>query len=188
MGCCDYLKNLLRPMRLYDVDEGYGADELWVEGSFLDGVLAALDDIDREMLIPTAEDTGLARYEELLPYRPSSATLAERRQAVMALLRVDDCSFTPEALNSTLSGCGITAAVEETDTRQRVRVQFPGSRGTPPGFGELKRRIEQLLPCHLEVEYYMVFPMWTELEAWFPSWSAFEGAALTWEELERYGG
>ena len=42
MGYSDYLKDLLRPMRFYDVDEGPGADELSAEGDALDGVYSAL--------------------------------------------------------------------------------------------------------------------------------------------------
>lgn len=188
MGYCDYLKNMLRPLKLYDLDEGYGADELSIEGACLDGVAETLDGADREMLPLTAAGEGLSRYEALLPYRPGSVTLADRRRAIMALLRVDDCSFTPDALNDTLSGCGIAATVEETGTAQRVLVRFPGVRGTPPAFGTLRRRIEALLPCHLEVGYALIFPTWSELEAWFPTWGAFEAGGLTWEGLEAYGG
>ena len=156
MGCCDYLKNLLRPMRLYDVDEGYGADELWVEGSFLDGVLAALDDIDREMLIPTAEDTGLARYEELLPYRPSSATLADRRQAVMAqemaaaeLVEPTFGRFEIEGgrrpaeqaeRHGTIGGMALSGEGERTVERRADRRGAVARRGLSQQFEEVPRR------------------------------------------------
>jgi hypothetical protein len=108
---------MLRPLRLYDVDEGFGADELAAEGEALDAVLEKLEKAEGEMLIPTAMDGGLSMYEGLLPYVPSYVTLNDRRQAIMALLRVDDCSFTSDALNSTLSGCGIKAAAEENGTQ-----------------------------------------------------------------------
>lgn len=188
MGYTDYLKNSLRPLRLYALDAGYGAAELAAEGEALDALSAALDDAEREASPLTATGEGLTALEALLPYRPAASTLADRRQALGALLRVDDCSFTPEALNATLSGCGIAAAAEETGTPRQVRVRFPGVRGTPPSFAALQLRIEALLPCHLGVEYALVFPAWSELERWFPTWSAFETAKLSWAGLEAYGG
>ncbi len=188
MGYCEYIKSMLRPLGLYRLDEGLGARELEAEGDELDAVSAALDGAEREMFITTAVDAGLSLYEALLPYTPSYVTPADRRRAIMALLRVDGASFTPEALNATLSGCGITAAAEETGVSRQVKVSFPGSRGTPKNFSDLKERIEALLPCHLDIMYYFVFPVWSELESWFPVWSAFEAAGLTWEGLEGYGG
>jgi hypothetical protein len=188
MGYCEHLKNMLRPLKLYELESGLGAAELAAEGGELDAVSGELDAIEREMLIPTAVDSGLERYETLLPYTPSYVTLEDRRRALSAMLRVDECSFTQEGLNSTLSGCGITAAAEETGVSQQVRVSFPGSRGMPAAFDALKERIEALLPCHLDILYYIVYPTWSELEGWFPTWTDFESHGFTWDELERYGG
>lgn len=186
MGYSDYLRNLLRPLRLYELDEGYGAAELNALGAAMDRVFAALESAETEALIPTASGAGLAGYEAILPYVPAYLTLADRRGAIMALLRIDGSSFTGAALNSTLSGCGITAVAEETGTANTVRVSFPQHRGTPEGYAELRARIEQILPCHLGITYFIIYITWAEIESWFSSWTELESACASWDALERY--
>lgn len=186
MGYSDYLKNLLRPMRLYDLDEGYGAEELAVLGDVFDEVFDALERAEAEAIIPTAEDEGLSAYEAILPYVPGYLSLAGRRSAIMALSRIDGCSFTTSALCDTLSGCGISAEVEEAEALDTVRVSFPGMRGIPEGFEGLKTRIEQILPCHLGIEYFIVYITWAQIETWFSSWTELEWACADWDALEKY--
>ena len=101
-------------------------------------------------------------------------------------MRIDGRSFTIDALRDTLRGCGIPAAVSETGKPATVEVSFPGTRGIPDGMDELKRRIEMILPCHLEIEYFYVYILWQELEALLESWQALEALGLTWVELEKY--
>ena len=179
-----YLKDLLRPMRIYDVNSGAGAAELEALGKGMDGVFAALEAVEREMVVSTAEGTGLERYEALLPYKPVASTLEARRTAITALLTVSGESFTTDALCEALSGCGITAVVEETGTPQVVRVRFPGTMGVPEGIEKLKERIEMLLPCHLAVDYFYKWFNWLELESTFADWQALEMSGLSWAELE----
>ena len=81
MGCCDDLKALLAPLGLYDLSPGARNEaELFALGAALDGVDAALTAAEREALVPTATDEGLARWEAALPWRPAAGTLAERRR------------------------------------------------------------------------------------------------------------
>ena len=71
MGCCDDLKALLAPLGLYDLSAGARNEaELFALGAALDGVDAALTAAEREALVPTATDEGLARWEAALPWRP----------------------------------------------------------------------------------------------------------------------
>lgn len=186
MGYSDYLKALLRPLRLYVLDEGYGAAELEQEGAALDRCCGSLEGLEMESSLCTAETYGLEAYEELLPYRPASETQEERRAAIMALLRIDDGSFTLAALNDTIRGCGVDAVVREGEEAMTVEVLFPGVRGLPENLEELQKRTEQILPFHLKVVYCYQFVTWQQLEAWFPSWEALEAKELTWEALEMY--
>lgn len=182
----DYLKDLLRPLRIYELDSGYGAEELETQGEQLDEIFAALNKAEAEAIVPTAEDYGLSAYEKLLPYVPSYISLEDRRRAIMALLRIDGCSFTPEELQATISGCGIYATVKETDEWYTVRVQFPECRGMPENFEQLKKRIDQILPCHLNIEYYFDFITWLILERTFMTWAELEALNLSWAQLETY--
>ena len=186
MGYYAYICAQLQPLRLYDLSTGTGAEELKTVGAALDALAEALEETEAESCPLTAGERGLASYETLLPYAPVSETLAQRQQALAAMLRIDGRSFTKDALNATLSGCGITASVEETDTPFTVQVSFPGTMGTPAEFPALQARIEAILPCHLAVEYLFRYLLWQELEANLPTWDALEAAAASWAALEGY--
>ena len=185
MGYAAYLKDLLRPMRLYELGTGDGAAELECEGEQLDAVFEALQTAQRESIVASAEDTGLSAYEKILPFVPAYVTDRDRRRAIEALLRIDSRSFTPAAINDTVAGCGIRALVEETDTPLTVRVSFPYNRGVPEDFAELQKRIEEILPCHLEITYEFIFVSWQELEKWLETWLEAEECG-TWSAVESW--
>ena len=148
-----YLKDLLAPLGVYDLEGTVNGGELECIGAALDGVEQELEDIEREMLLSTAEGMGLERIESLLARKPVAGTLEDRRAALAALLRIGGDSFTLAAMNDTLRGCGIPAQVEETEDPLEVVVSFPGVEGIPAGFEQTKARIEEILPCHLLVKY-----------------------------------
>ncbi len=187
MKYAEELRKILQPLGIYDLGGASGA-ELDAVGAELDGVYALLIAAEREAMPLTAEDEGLAVWEALLPFVPAYLTAADRRRAIAALLRIDGCSFTVDAINGTLAGCGIRARAEETGTAMTVRITFPYNRGEPEGLEALKARIEQILPCHLAAEYRFLYVTWEELEALFPTWEALELGAADWQTLERSGG
>lgn len=182
----DYLKQLLEPTGIYDLDSGIGACELAVIGAQLDEIFSELELLGREAILASAEDLGLRKYEELLPYRPAYITMQDARRAVMALLRIREGCFTLDALNDTLGGCGIDAAISEGETAQTAVVKFPSNRGIPEGFEGLKKRIEQIIPCHIAAQYIFLYTLWSEIMAKLPSWGALESKVKSWKELEIY--
>lgn len=184
MGCYEYMIRQLQPLRLYDLDLGAGAEELRVVGEMLDALTAALDKMEAEANVLSAEGEGLATVEKLLPYAPVCTELDARRAALAALLRIDGRSFTLDALRSTLSGCGITATVGEGEAHYSVEVSFPDTMGEPDDFDAVKSRIEQILPCHLEIVYLLRWLLWSELDR-LSSWAALEAAAPDWTALEK---
>lgn len=187
MGYEGYLVELLRPLGIYDLAEGtVNRGELSCYGAALDETADHLEDSEREMCLETAEGFGLERVEELLPYRPASDTAELRRAALAALLRIGGDSFTLSAVNDTLAGCGIHAKARETGTPNRVEVWFPDVPGVPSRFEELKRIIEEILPCQLGIAYVFWYLTWAALETKLRSWAELEERALTWDKLETF--
>ena len=137
------------------------------------------------MLLTTAEDAGLEAIESLLSRRPVTGTVEGRRAALAALLRIGGDSFTLAAINDNLAGCGINAVAGETETPGTVEVRFPDVPGIPDGFEELRAIIEDILPCHLAVEYVYWYVTWGMLEKRFATWGALEQLNLTWGEVEK---
>ena len=179
------LRDLLRPLGVYRLEGGYGAGELTGVGAALDGCGSELDRVEREMLLTTAQDTGLEAVERLLVRRPVTDALERRRAALAALLRIGGDSFTLEAINDNLAGCGLNAVASETGTPGYVEVRFPDVPGIPDGFEEMRQIIEDILPCHLEIEYVFWYVTWERMEALFDTWGDIEAGGYTWETLEK---
>ena len=180
-----YLRDLLRPLGVYNLNAPFNGGELDAQGRALDGVMARLEEIQREGSLSTAEDWGLERIAGLLVRRPVAAQPRKLAAALAALMRISGDSFTLAAINDTVAGCGVPAVVRERGKGQ-VSVSFPGVAGEPGGFQELKKIIEDILPAHLGIEYDFWFLTWQELEDNFPSWQSIEDLELSWTRLETF--
>lgn len=187
MGYADYIRALLRPLRVYALDGGFEDMETETLGGALDEVDQTLTLSEREMLPLTAESYGLEKLLSLLTLRPAADTSGRMQAALSALLRIGNDSFTAQALNDTLCGCGLNAQVRETDQIGVVEVSFPGTTGEPDNLEALEAVIEDILPCHLQINYAFTYITWQRLESLFASWSELENAADSWSALERMG-
>ena len=185
MGYGAYLKDLLRPLGVYRLEGSIGGAELESLGQALDGVGAELDRVQREMCLATAEDEGLEAVERLLVRRPVASDPARRRAALAALLRIGGDSFTLAAINDNLKGCGLNAVAGEGKEPQTVEVRFPEVPGIPDGFEEMRAIIEEILPCHLRIDYMFWYVTWAIMEHRFQTWGEIEQLDLSWEELEK---
>lgn len=185
MSYAQYLRELLRPLGVYDLEAPFSGGELDTEGTALDGAEGTLEEVGREVDLTSARDWGLEQMARLFVRRPVAGTPEELGQALAALMRIGGDSFTLEAINDTISGCGIPAQVSETGVGS-VQVRFPGTAGVPEGFEQLKKIVEDILPAHLAIEYWFWYLTWAELEVKFSCWADIEARNLTWEQLETF--
>ena len=179
-----YLRALLAPLGVYDLRDGtINGAELYALGTGMDTVSQRLETVERESLTATAEDEGLSRREALFARRPAAVTPEERRAAIAALLQIDGDSLTPSAINKTICGCGIPARAMEMGEGCRG-VICPEVIGNPAELAQIRRSILDILPCHLEVEFYFRYLTWEECERTGYTWADVEAAEHTWESFE----
>lgn len=180
----DYLRQLLAPLGIYDLQAPFNGGELEAVGGALDGPLAQLEELEREMCLATAEGWGLERMAELFAQRPVAQGTQGMRQALAALGRIGGDSFTLEAINDTICGCGVDAKAVETGTPGLVQVIFPDVAGIPADFDRLSTIIQGILPAHVLAEYCFWYITWILLEDRICNWSYMEILNMTWTELE----
>lgn len=104
----------------------------------------------------------------------------------MALLRIRQGYFTLAALIDTVSGCGLPATLEETETANVVCVGFPSIRGVPANLEDLQRRVEEILPCHLDIQYIFDYILWRDYQQMFSSWRELQGCCASWRIFQSY--
>lgn len=186
MSSKERLWQLLMPLGPYCRQGAVYTDgELSGEGTALDGVSAALDELEREAMLDTAESYGLEEIEGLLIHRPVAQSKQARRAALSALLRIGGDSYTLSAINDNLKGCGLNAAVRETQEPGLVEVYFPDVPGIPEGFEALKKILEEIIPCHLEIRYVYWYITWKMVEEKFDKWKEVGEGSYAWGELEK---
>ena len=185
MTYAQYLRQLLAPLGVYQLDAPFQGGELEALGEAFDQVEGALEVLNREACLATAEDWGLEQVAALFRRRPPATTVRTMREALAALLRIGGDSFTLAAINDNLRGCGINAQARETGKAGRVEICFPDVPGIPDGFEELREIIESILPAHLGVEYVYWYITWALMEQKFATWGEIEALGPTWEEREK---
>lgn len=180
-----YLKELLRPLGIYDLaDTSVSGAELYALGAGLDALSGQLETAERESLIPTAEGTGLEMREALFARKPAAVGTKQRRAALCALLQIDGDSLTLADINRTIQGCGIRAEAKETGVAGHICVTFPDVAGEPEHYGQIQKIVSDIIPCHLETEFYLRYLTWLECEGRDYTWAAVEAAGNTWKTFE----
>jgi hypothetical protein len=185
MGYGEYLRNFLRPLAIYDLSPGsLSGSELDAMGVGLDGISNQMDYVERESALATAEGEGLRRREALFARTPVHYSTELRRQAIAALLRIGGDCFTLTDINNTISGCGIRAVAQEKEQFGYIRVIFPDVVGIPEGFEQIREIILDIIPCHLDVEFYFRYLTWEECEALQYTWEIVHQRAYTWHQFQ----
>lgn len=184
-GYYEYLCGLLEPLRVYATQRGaVSGSELYAAGEALDEAADALEYTEREGVLMLSEGEGLCRRERLFSRCPASPTTALRREAIAALSRINDDSFTLSAINATISGCGIRAVAEETERAGVILVRFPDTMGIPEEFERIRHIVLDIIPCHLLTEFFFRYITWAECEEQEMTWGSVEAAGHTWHSFE----
>lgn len=185
MGYGDYLRTLLRPLGVYDLSEGsLSGSELDALGMGLDGLSQRLEYVEREGQLATAREEGLDRMEALFARAPVHYSTDLRRQAIAALLMIGGDCFTLSDINAAISGCGIKALAQEKGEFGYIRIIFPDVSGIPEGFEQIQKIILDIIPCHLDVEFYFRYLTWAECEAFGYTWAIIHQREYTWYGFE----
>ena len=70
MKHAECLRDLLRPLGVYNLEATFNGGELDVQGEQLDKIMAWLEEIQRESSLATAESWGLEKIARLFIRRP----------------------------------------------------------------------------------------------------------------------
>ena len=86
MSYAQYLRQLLAPLGIYQLNAPFQGGELEALGDAFDQVEGALEELNREACLATAEDWGLEQVAALFRRRPPATTVKTMREALAALL------------------------------------------------------------------------------------------------------
>ena len=182
MSCADHIRQLLKPLQVYDLEGKINGTSLDVKGEALDAVQAVLTELERELDLTTAEDWGLEQWKGLFAMLPAAPDAEQMRKSIWALQRIGPAGFTVQAIRDTLEGCGLQVEVTEVGAG-KVRLRFPKVAGEPEDYEKLRANIEAILPAHVEAEYVLNYLTWESMESL--RWTFRILNSLTWDRVEK---
>lgn len=184
MSCAENLRDLLTPLGVYRWgDGGFQWGELKAAGAALDGVAEELGLLHREADLTTAQDEGLQLYCGLMGRDYGPREPAELRKMLAAALRVQGGSFTRQAVEDALLGCGTQAELKEGENGLSLTVSFPQDTGPGEDWLCIVDFLENVLPCHVNLQYQFRTITWDVLEEMYPTWNALEAAVSRWSQI-----
>lgn len=183
MSYAQDMKALLHPLGVYRLDQSRLGAELECVGEAMDRLEEELERVQREMNLVTAREEGLDQVARLFARRPAARQPEQMAQALAALTRIGGDSFTCEAMNHTLAGCGLNARVRESQQVNTVEVRFPDVAGIPEEFERIRILVEEILPAHLLVRYMFWYQTWRQMEERNMTWQELQ--QLRWDDLEK---
>ena len=157
---------------------------LQAEGSELDKLRQALDDILNQFFVRTAT-WGLDRWEEELGLSPAlDQPESERRDRIVSRLRGTGTATIAVVKQVAESYDKGSIDVIEDHAAYTVTIRFVDTTGVPPNLDDLKAAVRAVLPAHLVIEYEFNYFLWDDLDAQGWTWDEFDALGLTWDELE----
>ncbi len=157
MAYAEHLRGLLRPLGVYELGaESLSGGELEALGKAFDYLEQRITFDLREFLPVTAETEGLSMYESLLGCPDLRLSTADRREAILGLLRLPKLGATEQALTEAGAFTGMEVRFDESLLPQKLVVILSGGNPDPQKKAKLERCFQTLLPGHLTVEYRYV--------------------------------
>lgn len=149
MGSLISMKQKLEPLGLYDLDgSGEAVCELKAYAEGLDILFDALDEMEREYFIPTAESFGLSRRENFICRENPEASVQDRRDELLYLeMSVGD--LTDSGFAEFLGRIGLTDYSLNVDV-YRVKVELTVRDQKTDGEKALiQKRVRAEIPAHM---------------------------------------
>lgn len=163
------------------------------KSSFLNGLLGAINTSD-EKIYDAIKDLalqfnvktatwGLAIYEkELGILGVADKPIEERRQLILSRYRGAgniNASMIRAIVDSYVPNCEVEISLENSV----VTIKFVDLKGIPANIADCEGSINEVIPCHLNLEFVYLYNTWGQIEALGKTWAYYENLNNTWEQV-----
>lgn len=181
MGYADYLKQMLKPLGVYNLSSGYGEAEIDAIGTMLDGVDSEMENALENAAFYAVSEEALKKLEELFPILVFGDSDARRLEAVKEFSRVNDGWSSVSSLQKQLDACGLSVEISEGDEKFTVDLNFDNVRGELTA--QETEVVQSIMPAHVMLNYICGGLTWDRAEELFPTWEDFDSCGLTASEM-----
>lgn len=189
MDVLQSLKNTLRPLRLYRFTGDTLVEcELAAYASVLQPLEDAIETLERELFVSTAQDYGLLLREEAAGRRKPQTSLESRREMLIYRMAVTSNDFTRESMERALVAAGIRANMVEQPDRSSVYINCIETFDPFVGEEQIEKEAEAFLPAHLNAEFDFRPLSWDYIEDQGLTFDQMDAKSFSWQQIDQYQG
>lgn len=147
-----------------------------------DKVYEAIQDLALQFNVSTAT-WGLSIFEdELGILGVADKPLNERRQLILSKLRgagTVNATMIRSIVDSYVPGCEVEIVFDNST----ITIKFIDKKGVPSNIADCENSINEIIPCHLGLEFVYLFNTWKQVEDMGNTWGHYETLGKTWMEV-----
>lgn len=159
--------------------------ELRAYAAGLAAAAAAVEELQREMFVQTAESYGLALRERLFAL-PAQEDTARRRAALAALGAVTPRGFTRKAIEETLCGVGILCELCENTQDRLVYLNMLSEGDAQQARTQKAEAAGKFLPANLGAELDFRSISWNNIDQTGGTFDELDAKGLSWDSIDEY--
>ena len=181
------LRDVLRPRGIYHLEKGsliYA--ELAAYAAGLDLLEGALDELEREAFLLTAQGKGISEREKIYGRPRTLLPLQERREMLLYRGAINNQNNTCKDLERALIACGLRAQIKENLDGATIYINCFDFLEDFQGQEEIKAAAREFLPCHLEAEFDFRTLDWNRIDSMGKTFHQRDSAEMTWNQIDAY--
>lgn len=181
------MKECLRPMGLYRLDGTTMVDaELAAYAAELDRLNQALETLEKESFIPTAQEYGLSRREELFGRVKEQRPVEDRRNMLLyrGAVTCNDC--TRAGMERAMVAAGLRTSIVEQTGSGGLYINCIAMLDTFTKKELAMERAREFLPAHVSAVFDFRPVMWDYLDNKALTFDEIDAENLTWDQFDVY--
>lgn len=181
------IKKKLEPLGVYSLSGGTLVEaELKAYAGELGFLLAAAEELKRELFIRTAESFGLVLREAAAGPERGYLPLEARREMLLYRGAVTVNDNRREDIERAMIACGIRSSISEKTEDQTLYFNCIETLNTFSSQEETEAAAEEFLPTHLSTVFDFGKLDWDFIDAMDKSFQEMDQADYTWNQIDSY--
>lgn len=181
------LKSVLRPLGIYKLSGDTLVDfELTAYAAGLEILNQALQELEREAFIPTAQSYGLTNRESICGKIKISRLIDERRDMLIYRNSISNTDFTKEGIEKALISVGLKAIINENLDGATIYINCFSVLDDLWTTSEIEAAAKKFLPAHLTANFDYRVISWSNIEGRSLTFGSMDNADLTWNSIDNF--
>lgn len=187
MNALDSISSKLKAIGLYSLNGSTRVDaELaaYAEGFTL--ISDSIEELEREVFIPTAIDYGLTLREQAFGPQKTDLPVEDRRSMLLYRGAVTVNDYTRESMERAMIAAGVKTSMSEKIPEKKLYINYIAALGGYRTPEQIIAAANEFLPAHLVCEFDFGSLTWNFLDASENTFDAIDKLDYTWDQIDSH--